>query len=73
MDLNQEYLRQVGVSSPELEELISLFKGEGALGAKLTGSGGGGCAIALVRGKKDAPAILKRIGSKYLVFEAQIG
>ncbi|MBD3397604.1 mevalonate kinase [Candidatus Micrarchaeota archaeon] len=73
MDKNQECLRQVGVSSPELEELISMFKDEGALGAKLTGSGGGGCAIALVRSKNDTSAILQRIGNKYLIFEAQIG
>lgn len=73
MDKNQECLRQVGVSSPELEELVSLFKDEGALGAKLTGSGGGGCAIALVKSKNDTSAILDRIGNKYLVFEAQIG
>ncbi len=73
MDQNQEYLRQVGVSSPELEELIEMFKDEGALGAKLTGSGGGGCAIALVKSKNDTSAILQRIGNKYLIFEAQIG
>ena len=73
MDQNQEYLRQVGVSSPELEELIKIFKDEGALGAKLTGSGGGGCAIALVKSKNDTSAILERIGNKYLIFEAQIG
>jgi mevalonate kinase len=73
MDQNQEYLRQVGVSSPELEELIKMFKDEGALGAKLTGSGGGGCAIALVKSKNDTSAILQRIGNKYLIFEAQIG
>jgi len=73
MGQNQEYLRQVGVSSPELEEFIRIFKEEGALGAKLTGSGGGGCAIGLFRCKKDTEAILQRIGNNYLIFEAQIG
>jgi len=53
MDQNQKYLRQVGVSSSELEEFIRIFKEEGALGAKLTGSGGGGCVIGLFRCKKD--------------------
>jgi len=73
MDQNQEYLRQVGVSSTELEEFIKIFKEEGALGAKLTGSGGGGCAIGLFRSKKDTEPLLERIGNKNLIFEAQIG
>lgn len=47
MDFNQEYLRDLGVSSDELEALISAAKGAGAWGAKLSGSGGGDCMIAL--------------------------
>ncbi len=73
MDENQEYLRQVGVSSPALEEIISLAKKGGAIGAKLTGAGGGGCAIALARSKNDTKTIMDAIGTKYAVFEAQIG
>ncbi len=73
MDENQEYLRQVGVSNPALEEIISLAKKGGAMGAKLTGAGGGGCAIALARSKNDTKTIMHAIGTKYLVFEAQIG
>lgn len=73
MNRNQEYLRRIGVSSSELEGLIEIFRDEGALGAKLTGAGGGGCAIALLESKKDASAILQHIGKNHLVFEAQIG
>jgi mevalonate kinase len=73
MGTNHEYLKQVGVSTPELEEVVSLAKENGALGAKLTGGGGGGCAIALVKGKKETEALVQAISSKYLVFEAQIG
>jgi len=73
MDLNQEYLRQVGVSAPELEKVISVAKNSGALGAKLTGAGGGGCAIALFKSKKDTDSIRHSIGTKYSFFEAQIG
>lgn len=47
MNRNQELLELVGVSSPELERLISAALAGGALGAKLTGGGGGGCMIAL--------------------------
>ena len=73
METNQEYLRQVNVSSPELEGAISLLKEGGALGAKLTGSGGGGCAIALAENGESASRISAYAGKKYKVFEAQIG
>lgn len=47
MDFNQEYLRDLGVSSEKLEALISAAKDAGAWGAKLSGAGGGDCMIAL--------------------------
>ncbi len=48
MDINQACLSALGVSSPELERLIGAARSAGALGAKLTGGGGGGCMVALV-------------------------
>lgn len=55
MDFNQEYLRDIGVSSDKLEMLISAAKKAGAWGAKLSGAGGGDCMIALAsRDKHDA-------------------
>jgi len=48
MDDNQELLETVGVSSPELEQLITTAREAGALGAKLSGAGMGGNMIALV-------------------------
>jgi mevalonate kinase len=45
---NQEFLVELGVSTPALEQACELALQSGALGAKLTGAGGGGCAIALV-------------------------
>lgn len=46
---NQNYLRQLTVSSDALERLITASVSAGALGAKLSGAGRGGNMIALVR------------------------
>jgi len=55
MDFNQEYLRDLGVSSEKLESLIAAAKTAGAWGAKLSGAGGGDCMIALAPSdKKEA-------------------
>ncbi len=45
MTLNQDCLREMGVSCTELEKLIACALDAGACGAKLTGSGDGGAAI----------------------------
>ena len=47
MDFNQDYLRDLGVSSEKLEAMIKAAKDAGAYGAKLSGAGGGDCMIAL--------------------------
>ncbi len=52
MDFNQEYLRDLGVSTQKLEDLISAAKRAGAWGAKLSGAGGGDCMIALAKSDK---------------------
>jgi len=52
MDENQELLRKIGVSSDELETLITIAKDNGAMGAKLTGTGRGGLMVALTPGKE---------------------
>ena len=48
MDAAHGQLAALGVSTDRLDEMCALARGAGALGAKLTGAGGGGCAIALV-------------------------
>jgi mevalonate kinase len=78
MDFNQEYLRDIGVSSEKLETLISAAKKSGALGAKLSGAGGGDCMIALYpdgnRGKqKIAQAITEAGGTVIDVAISVIG
>jgi len=47
MDLNQMLLSGLFVSTSEIERMCALARGAGALGAKLTGAGGGGSVIAL--------------------------
>lgn len=49
MDENQDLLRRLDVSSPELEALIAAARRGGAQGAKLSGGGRGGNMIALVQ------------------------
>jgi len=47
MNINQGLLSALGVSTMKLEILCHTSRKNGALGAKLTGAGGGGCIIAL--------------------------
>jgi mevalonate kinase len=47
MNLNHGLLSAIGVSTMKLEILCHTSRNNGALGAKLTGAGGGGCMIAL--------------------------
>jgi len=47
MNLNHGLLNALQVSSPELEAAVDLARRSGALGAKLTGGGGGGAMIAI--------------------------
>lgn len=51
MTQNQRLLQELGVSCPELERLVDAALDAGALGAKLSGGGQGGCMIALVEQK----------------------
>jgi hydroxymethylglutaryl-CoA reductase len=50
MNVCQGLLNALQVSTPELERLIGIARSAGAVGAKLTGGGGGGAMIALCDG-----------------------
>ena len=51
-------LSGLGVSTPELDALVRAARAAGAMGAKLTGAGGGGAVIALAPGRGEE--VLKR-------------
>ncbi|MFC1802813.1 mevalonate kinase [Thermoproteota archaeon] len=60
MNLNHGLLSAIGVSTMKLEILCHTSRNNGALGAKLTGAGGGGCMIALSE-EADIPLIERAI------------
>ena len=56
MNLCHGYLNALQLSTPELEELVHIARANGALGAKLTGGGGGGSMVALCPDAQDKVA-----------------
>lgn len=56
-DRAQHFLKQLGVSHPRLDEMITVANRNGALGAKLTGGGMGGCMICLAPDEATATQI----------------
>lgn len=59
MSRNQGWLSEIGVSTPHIDALCAFAEGAGALGAKLSGAGGGGVVIALLQ-PEHLPAFLAR-------------
>jgi hydroxymethylglutaryl-CoA reductase len=53
MNIAQGYLNALSLSTPEMEKLCAIARERGALGAKLTGAGGGGAMIALTDGNEE--------------------
>ncbi|MDK2948166.1 MAG: mevalonate kinase [Methanolobus sp.] len=60
MNINQGLLDAIGVGSAELSSLVYAARGSGAISAKITGAGGGGCMVALAR-ENNAQDIAKAI------------
>lgn len=54
MSDNQRHLAALEVSTPEIDRMCEIACAAGALGAKLTGGGGGGCVLALAPGREEA-------------------
>ncbi len=60
LDENHRLLREMGVSSPVLDNLVDAARRAGALGAKLAGAGWGGNVIALVE-EADAARVAEAL------------
>ncbi|MGD8441306.1 MAG: hydroxymethylglutaryl-CoA reductase, partial [Holophagae bacterium] len=72
MNVCQGLLNGLQVSSWELEELIQIAREHGALGAKLTGGGGGGSMIALC--PDSAPRVMAAMrDAGYQAMEVRLG
>lgn len=72
MDLNQMLLAGWMLSTEEIEKACRVARAAGALGAKLTGAGGGGCVIALAGAAGTAEAEERRSAVLAHLEEAKI-
>jgi mevalonate kinase len=68
MNVHQGLLAGMGVSAPQLSRLIFAARDAGALGAKLSGAGGGDCMFALVNSENraDVVAAIESAGGQVL-------
>jgi len=76
MNINHALLYALGVSDESLEWLINASRKAGALGAKLTGAGGGGCMVALAKNERTEPvmdAILRAGGRPFIARKTDEG
>ena len=68
MNVCHGLLNAIGVSTPNLERMVTLARQSGAAGAKLTGAGGGGSIVALCPdGIGDVQKAMQQAGYRTLV------
>lgn len=74
MDENHRLLKEMNLSCEEAEKIISIAKENGALGAKITGTGRGGYVITLTPGEELQEKVAKAIESAgFMVIKSKIG
>jgi mevalonate kinase len=74
MDHNHQLLTSLMLSTATLEEMIDAAMAAGALGAKVTGAGGGGCMVALVAddaGRQKVGDALRALGKPVYELETK--
>ncbi|MEM7137058.1 MAG: mevalonate kinase [Myxococcota bacterium] len=69
LDLNHTILSSLMLCTTELDGLCQAARAAGALGAKMTGGGGGGCMVALATKHEEAVRIASVLGEGALVAE----
>ena len=71
MYINHGLLVSAGVSTESLDRLVYAAKASGALGAKLTGAGGGGCVVVLCEPgtQTEVAEGLKEVGGEAMIIE----
>ncbi|MCS7097704.1 MAG: mevalonate kinase [Candidatus Methanomethyliaceae archaeon] len=70
MNINHGLLESLGVSTKLINDMVYASRNVGAIGAKLTGAGGGGCIIALCPGrKKEVSLAIKLVGGNPMDFK----
>jgi mevalonate kinase len=74
MNENHRLLQEIEVSCKELDYLVNLAREQGALGAKLTGGGGGGCMVAMTPRKELQEAVATAMEKEgFKVLRTKIG
>jgi mevalonate kinase len=74
MNENHRLIQEIEVSCKELDYLVDLARKQGAIGAKMTGGGGGGCMLALTPGKELQEKVACAIANEGLqVLRTKIG
>jgi hydroxymethylglutaryl-CoA reductase len=74
MNVCHGFLNAIEVSTPELENMVSIARDAGAIGAKLTGAGGGGSIVALCPDRESEVAgALEAAGYQIVQIQADVG
>ena len=72
LDRNHRLVSDLGVSTPALDAACQQARDAGALGAKLTGGGGGGCVLALTEDESSERVLAAWRRSGLHCFEASV-
>jgi mevalonate kinase len=69
LDLNHAILSSLMLCTSKLDEMCQTARAAGALGAKMTGAGGGGCMFALAAKRDQAQQLCEVLGPDSFVAE----